>query len=141
MLLLSTMATAAGSSRTAVRKPSAKASVKSVTANAGAKTSKKKRTAKSRRTSWRSRGQQSIEASRAREIQEKLIEAGYLSGNADGRWDDRTKAAMRKFQEDNGWQTKILPDSRALIKLGLGPNYSNVVDVSSLPHTQQGSND
>ena len=25
---------------------------------------------------------------------------------------------------DNGWQTKVVPDSRALIKLGLGPNYS-----------------
>ena len=29
-----------------------------------------------------------------------------------------------KYQGDNGWQTKVVPDSRALIKLGLGPNYS-----------------
>jgi hypothetical protein len=28
---------------------------------------------------------------------------------------------MQKMQGDNGWQTKITPDSRALIKLGLGP--------------------
>ncbi len=28
---------------------------------------------------------------------------------------------MQKFQADNGWQTKITPDARALIKLGLGP--------------------
>ena len=31
---------------------------------------------------------------------------------------------MTKYQADNGWQTKVIPDSRALIKLGLGPNYS-----------------
>jgi hypothetical protein len=29
---------------------------------------------------------------------------------------------MEKLQADNGWQTKIVPDSRAIIKLGLGPN-------------------
>ena len=29
---------------------------------------------------------------------------------------------MQKLQADNGWQTKMIPDSRALIKLGLGPN-------------------
>ncbi len=29
---------------------------------------------------------------------------------------------MQKFQEDNGWQTKLIPDSRAIIKLGLGPS-------------------
>jgi hypothetical protein len=28
---------------------------------------------------------------------------------------------MQKLQGDMGWQTKITPDSRALIKLGLGP--------------------
>ena len=31
---------------------------------------------------------------------------------------------MVRYQADNGWQTKVAPDSRALIKLGLGPNYS-----------------
>ncbi len=29
---------------------------------------------------------------------------------------------MQKFQSDNGWQTKLMPDSRAIIKLGLGPH-------------------
>jgi hypothetical protein len=29
---------------------------------------------------------------------------------------------MQKFQSDNGWQTKLMPDSRAIIKLGLGPS-------------------
>ena len=38
-----------------------------------------------------------------------------------GVWDSQSASAMQKFQADNGWQTKITPDSRALIKLGLGP--------------------
>ena len=29
---------------------------------------------------------------------------------------------MQKYQSDHGWQTKLIPDSRAIIKLGLGPN-------------------
>ncbi len=50
-----------------------------------------------------------------------LIKQGYLTGQPTGRWDEQTVAAMKKLQGDNGWQTKITPDSRALIKLGLGP--------------------
>jgi hypothetical protein len=43
---------------------------------------------------------------------------------------------MQKFQSDQGWQTKLMPDSRALVKLGLGPDYStaiNAKDVASAP--------
>ncbi len=58
---------------------------------------------------------------RATQIQMALIKQGYLTGEPTGRWDAQTAAAMKKLQGDNGWQTKITPDSRALIKLGLGP--------------------
>ncbi len=58
---------------------------------------------------------------RATEIQTALIKQGYLTGEPTGTWDAQTVAAMQKLQGDNGWQTKITPDSRALIKLGLGP--------------------
>ncbi len=60
-------------------------------------------------------------AERATQIQTALIKKGYLSGEPTGTWDSQTVAAMQKLQGDNGWQTKITPDSRALIKLGLGP--------------------
>ncbi len=59
---------------------------------------------------------------RATEIQTALIKQGYLSGQPTGTWDAQTVAAMEKLQADNGWQSKITPDSRALIKLGLGPS-------------------
>ncbi len=66
-------------------------------------------------------GQRVMDSSRATEIQQALIQAHYLNGSPTGQWDADTQAAMVKFQSDNGWQTKITPDSRALIKLGLGP--------------------
>jgi peptidoglycan hydrolase-like protein with peptidoglycan-binding domain len=58
---------------------------------------------------------------RATEIQTALIKQGYLTGEPTGTWDAQTASAMEKLQGDNGWQTRITPDSRALIKLGLGP--------------------
>ena len=64
---------------------------------------------------------QGIEPERATEIQTALIKAGYLTGTPKGEWDAETQAAMEKLQADNGWQTKLVPDSRAIIKLGLGP--------------------
>lgn len=66
--------------------------------------------------------QRSIDTERATEIQQALIKAGYLTGEPSGHWDPESQAAMQKVQADNGWQTKLVPDSRALIKLGLGPN-------------------
>jgi len=60
-------------------------------------------------------------AERATEIQTALIKQGYLTGEPTGTWDAKTISAMQKLQSDNGWQSKVTPDSRALIKLGLGP--------------------
>jgi hypothetical protein len=77
-----------------------------------------------RKASWKKKGQQGINAERATEIQQALIRQNYLTGEPTGIWDSRTQAALVKYQGDNGWQTKVVPDSRALIKLGLGPNYS-----------------
>ena len=64
----------------------------------------------------------SMSSERATEIQSALITKGYLAGTPSGTWDASSVAAMQKLQGDNGWQTKLVPDSRALIKLGLGPN-------------------
>lgn len=77
-----------------------------------------------RKGSWKRHGQQGIQGERARAIQQALIREHYLTGEPTGVWDARSKEAMARFQADNGWQSKVTPDSRALIKLGLGPNYS-----------------
>jgi peptidoglycan hydrolase-like protein with peptidoglycan-binding domain len=78
--------------------------------------------------SWKTKGQHGIQSDRTREIQEALIRGHYLTGEANGEWDNRTQEAMRRYQAANGWQSKVLPDSRALIKLGLGPDHSNVLN-------------
>lgn len=67
-------------------------------------------------------GQRGIAPERATEIQTALIKANYLSGAPSGKWDADTETAMQKYQADHGWQTKLTPDSRALIALGLGPS-------------------
>jgi hypothetical protein len=70
-------------------------------------------------------GQRTIDSNRASEIQNALIRQKYLTGTPSGQWDEQTQVAMRQYQSDHGWQTKLMPDSRALISLGLGPNHSN----------------
>jgi peptidoglycan hydrolase-like protein with peptidoglycan-binding domain len=79
----------------------------------------------------KSTGQRTIDDTRATQIQTSLIKSGYLSGEASGHWDLQTESAMQKFQEDNGWQTKLIPDSRAIIKLGLGPAHSSSLSSTS----------
>lgn len=74
-------------------------------------------------------GQQGIDSTRASQIQQALIREHYLSGSASGQWDATTQAAMQKYQSDHGWQTKLLPDSRALKSLGLGPDYSGALNA------------
>jgi len=84
---------------------------------------KTSRHGRSRKGAWKHHGQQKIDGARATQIQQALIREKYLDGEANGAWDARTEAAMARFQADNGWQSKITPDSRALIKLGLGPDH------------------
>ena len=75
--------------------------------------------------------QRGIDDTRASQIQESLIKSGYLTGEASGHWDAGTEAAMQKYQSDNGWQTKLIPDSRAIIKLGLGPAQDSAQSTSA----------
>lgn len=77
------------------------------------------------------RGQQAIDPERATQIQQALIREHYLTSDANGKWDSTTQAAMQKYQADNGWQTKLMPDSRAIKKLGLGPDYSAAINAKT----------
>ncbi len=81
-----------------------------------------------RRAKWRKSGQQAIDANRVREIQAALIRENYLDSPANGVWNQRSKQSMARFQSDSGWQSKVVPDSRALIKLGLGPDHVGLIN-------------
>jgi hypothetical protein len=86
------------------------------------KSGKKKKTA---------RGQQKIDPQRAQAIQEALIREHYMSGEAAGTWNQASEDAMRRYQADHGWQSKTVPDSRALISLGLGPSHDHLLNPES----------
>jgi len=83
-------------------------------------------------SSKKAAGHHVIDDQRATEIQTSLIKAGYLSGEPSGHWDSASQAAMVKLQSDNGWQTKLVPDARALIKLGLGPEKAPEAAAANL---------
>jgi len=85
----------------------------------------------SKKSHHKSHGQQGIDSARATEIQQALIREHYMTGEPTGKWDATTVAAMQKFQADQGWQTKLTPDSRALKKLGLGPDYSGAINAGN----------
>ena len=103
-------------------------SAKQTTATRVVPASVHSRRASTRSKSRRKRGQQVIDPVRVREIQAALIREKYLQGQPNGVWDARTKAAMVRYQSENGWQTKKLPDSRAIIKLGLGPDHADLIN-------------
>ena len=73
-----------------------------------------------------------IDGDRARQIQTALVRQGYMKGEPSGVWDQPTKDAMTRYQADHSWQTKTLPDSRALIQLGLGPSHKDAINATAV---------
>ena len=99
----------------------------------GVKKSSAKSTGKrsSPKKSSRNRGQQKIDSERATAIQQALIREHYLTGEPAGTWNEVSEEAMRRYQADHGWQSKTVPDSRALISLGLGPSKDHLLNPES----------
>jgi peptidoglycan hydrolase-like protein with peptidoglycan-binding domain len=104
---------------------------------------KKKSTKRTRLAKGKKRGQQKIDNLRTQSIQEALIRENYLKGEPSGNFDTATTAALQKYQADHGWQTKVVPDSRALINLGLGPDHDHLLNPETAmtsapakPHAQ-----
>ena len=128
-LLLAAGITQAQTAATAATRPTSPSLVPGPTHSLSPISKKHLVSGKRRRVaSKRNRGQQKIDPARAREIQEALIREHYLGGEATGKWDDASQKAMERFQADNGWQSTVVPDSRALIKLGLGPDHEHLLN-------------
>lgn len=60
-------------------------------------------------------------AERLTEIQSALAGAGYLESEPNGKWDDTTVAAMKRFQQEHAIPATGKINSLSLIALGLGP--------------------
>jgi hypothetical protein len=99
----------------------------SASSHSGASTHK---VSHSRHKSRRARGQQAIDPDRVTQIQQALVREHYMTADPNGDWDSTTVAAMQKYQADHGWQTKLMPDPRALKSLGLGPDYSTALNAN-----------
>lgn len=131
-VLVAALALPAGASASHPKSTAKKKAVSSHAAGKSTTTSKKKKASgKGKKGAWKRRGQQAMNGDRIREIQEAMIRGGYLQGEASGVMDSRTKEGLLKIQSENGWQTKIVPDSRALIKLGLGPKHDGLLNPDS----------
>jgi peptidoglycan hydrolase-like protein with peptidoglycan-binding domain len=137
--MLTTLLLAGAAMGTTTKPKSTKASStshKSPTSSKSGKSSSSKSKKKSAKAT--SHAQHGIDQERTRQIQEALIRDHYLTGEPTGSWDQATKDALTRYQEANGWQTKSVPDSRALIKLGLGPDKTGLLNpdtaVMSSPH-------
>lgn len=112
-------------------KPAQKSKHHTATKATGKRTSSHTTKASHGKKAAKKRGQQAIDATRAREIQTALIREHYMQGEPSGTWDAATQAAMQRYQADQGWQSKTTPDSRALIKLGLGPSHDHLLNPES----------
>jgi len=88
---------------------------------------KRKVSSRSRKRGWRTSyryrlSRLKLEPQRVQEIQQALVQAGYLTQEPTGKWDDPTRNAMRRYQADNGFPATGLPEAKSLMKLGLGPH-------------------
>ena len=110
---------------------SAHAASKRTSSRTSSLKSKNSRGKKGSKYGSRKRGQQAIDSGRARQIQTALVREHYMQGEPSGSWDSATQAAMKRYQADQGWQSKQIPDSRALIKLGLGPSHDHLLNPES----------
>ncbi|HUI44007.1 MAG TPA: peptidoglycan-binding domain-containing protein [Terriglobia bacterium] len=93
--------------------------------SASAKTGKLRKTSarRSRRPNTYARlAHMQMDPSRVENIQQALIGAGAMQGTPTGHWDAETHDAMARYQAQNGFGVTGLPDSKSLMKLGLGPH-------------------
>jgi hypothetical protein len=66
---------------------------------------------------------------RYREIQQALVDKGYLKSEPNGVWDDQSAEALRQFQTDQKLSPTGKLSSASLIALGLGPKTGSGVSV------------
>jgi membrane-bound lytic murein transglycosylase len=130
-------------SRTTAQRASSsgKASSSKKSKNSRSNSRSASRSAKGSKQVAKARGQQAIDTDRAREIQTALIRERYMDGEPTGTWDSATQAAMQRYQAAQGWQSKTTPDSRALIKLGLGPSHDHLLNPENAMTTAPAASD
>ena len=75
-------------------------------------------------------------AERYKQIQQALIDKGYMQGSATGDWEQDSVAALRKFQADQKLEVSGKINALTLIRLGLGPKRDPAVQNGQLPEAE-----
>jgi len=111
---------------------SRKSTGKTVASSSKSKSSKGKKAPPA--ATWRTR-QQNPTPDRYKEIQQALMDKGYLKGEPSGVWDADSVSALARFQADQ----KITPTGKinapSLIGLGLGAKSAGASEAAPLPRT------
>jgi peptidoglycan hydrolase-like protein with peptidoglycan-binding domain len=78
---------------------------------------------------------------RYREIQQALVDKGYLKSEPNGIWDTQSSEALKQFQTDQKLSPTGKLSSASLISLGLGPKTTPPAPEpqSSLPSPPEGA--
>lgn len=84
------------------------------------------RTKASKKSRRRERGQKAPTPERVSEIQQALAKDGSFGGTPNGKWDEATVEAMKKFQESRGLNPTGKLDAKTLQQLGLGSQTAGV---------------
>ena len=130
-----TLLFAAGLGVSAVSTHAQSASQNKTATSASKSKSHKKKSAK-QPSRWE-KGQKVPTPARISEIQLALAKDGSFTGAPNGKWDDSTVEAMRKFQDAHGLNPSGKLDAKTLQHLGLGSQTAGV--AAPLPPTSSTS--
>jgi peptidoglycan hydrolase-like protein with peptidoglycan-binding domain len=105
----------------------------SATVKSSARGGSSRTAGKTSRRSRRPPGQKAPSSERVSEIQAALAKDGSFSGMPNGKWDDETTQAMRRFQAAHGLNPSGKLDALSLQKLGLGSQTAGVAAPTPPP--------
>jgi len=88
---------------------------------------------KGSKSSGRQRGQKAPTNDRISEIQTALAKNGSYAGTPNGKWDDSTVSAVKKYQAAHGLNPTGRLDAATLQKLGLGSATAGVAAPQTPP--------
>jgi peptidoglycan hydrolase-like protein with peptidoglycan-binding domain len=113
-------------------KPKTTASKTAVSKATGKSARRSSKKASSRR---REKGQMAPTPDRISAIQEALAKDGSFTNTPNGKWDESTVEAMKKFQGAHGLNPSGRLDARTLERLGLGSQTAGVAEPVAPPNS------
>jgi peptidoglycan hydrolase-like protein with peptidoglycan-binding domain len=131
---LALLVTAGVSARVGIAQTTA-AKPKTTTPSAKSTSKSGHRSAKKVSSRKKDKGQMAPTSERISEIQEALGKDGSYVNPANGKWDDSTVDAMKKFQSAHGLNPSGKLDALTLQKLGLGSQTAGIAEPIAPPNS------